>query len=180
MFDLAFEQYFVFVLLNFSNKSFIGRHVVLQTVIIPHGTKSTGLQQLKIGQSLKILAFFFELHQVFGRLEHGLHKGLLCRTGAYHVGAHPVDGTIEKVETNSYTRQAVVAHDFAGNETHLIVEGDHVVGVPPNGATDVQEHIVDKLQARGNLIAHRFGQVKVAAAETNGFVVFDGIAQVEV
>ena len=85
----------------------------------------------------------------------------------------------KKSRPMSHAVEHPAAHQLAGDGLRLVVEDDHVVAVPADGAAHVQEHPVDEGQHRRQLVGDDLGGVEVAGVEAEHDLPAHRVGQVE-
>lgn len=73
-----------------------------------------------------------------------------------------MDASKKSSPTSTFSQtHTSTAHDLGGDLLRGIVEQDHVVGVPANGARDVHRDLVKEQKQRRELVGHVFGGVEM-------------------
>ena len=175
----AFGEDFAFVGFDLVEVGGAGGGVLGGAVVVPDGAEGEGFGFFQEGEAGGVVAFVFGGAEFGGGFEEGDEEGFEHGAGADDPGGDAVDGGVEEVEADVDAGGEVVGDDFAGDVAEVVVEGDDVVGVPADAAGDVEEDFGEVDEDGGDFVGDGFGGVVVAGVEAEEFVVFEGVAEVE-
>ena len=120
-------------------------------VVIPDGTEGEGFGFFLESKASGVVAFDF------GSFDCGWFEK--CdEQGSEHVarpdnpGGHAVNAGVEVIQSDMDAVSIAVGDNFAGDGQEIVGEGDYVVAVPMNAATDVEHNLRQELEDTGDFI----------------------------
>ena len=147
---------------------------------VPDGAGGEEFGFFEQGEAGGEVGVFFESLELGGGFEECEEECFLHGAGADGPGGDAVDGCVEEVEADVGSGEELAADEFEGDFAEVVGECDGVVGVPADAAGDVEEDGGYVEEYGGDFVGDGFGGVEVAGVEAEEFLVFGGIAEVEV
>ena len=112
-------------------------------------------------------------------LEQSGKEGLDGRAGADDPGRDAVDAGIEEIEADVCAAKKSPTHKFLHDGTRGIIHQHHMVTVPADAATHMEQDLGNELQDRRDFIREVFRGVEMTGVQAIQELVFYGVAEVE-
>ena len=87
-----------------------------------------------------------------------------------HPGGHPVDAGVEVVETEVDSIEKSTTHRFLSDRLEIIGQRHHMVAIPSDASTDVEQDLGHPGQDAGDLVGDDLGRVEMAGVEAKHFL----------
>ena len=170
----------MFVALHFCDEILSHRHVASAAELIVDSAPRQCLALFEEGEQLESLSLGFIFPEQVGRFEQGARHATLCGARADDVSTNTVDAAVEEVEAVMHAVECSGANNLVEEFLCGIVHERDMVGVPSDGAADVQQQLGHEGQHGRDFVGRALGGVVVAGVDGEQLVVLCGIGCVEV